>query len=173
MKRRRFHSPAHPGSGRARLSPRREALVYIILGVLWASGIGWLVFHYFLRQATEFGLLPHPLETWWLRLHGAAAFATLWLIGVLWAIHLVPAWKARRRLSGVALTALLALLALSGYLLYYASGDDARAAIALLHWIIGAALPLALLPHVLSGRSARITHYETTESSKVQSRASR
>ncbi|MEO6341749.1 MAG: hypothetical protein ABIO49_01245 [Dokdonella sp.] len=146
------------------MSQRREALVYIILGVLWASGIGWLVFHYFLYQTTEFGLLPHPLETWWLRLHGAAAFATLWLIGLLWAIHLVPAWKARRRTSGIVLGVLLAVLVLSGYLLYYASGDDARVAIALLHWIIGAALPLAVLPHVLRGRHARIAHDEVTGS---------
>lgn len=154
MKHRRFHSPLHPASGRARLSARREALVYIILGVLWASGIGWLLFHYFLGQTTEFGALPHPLESWWLRLHGAAAFATLWLIGLLWAIHVVPAWKARRRVSGIVLGALLALLVVSGYLLYYASGDDARAAIALVHWIFGVALPLAVLPHVLRGRRA-------------------
>lgn len=164
MKHRRFQLPVHPVSGRARLPQRREALVYIILGVLWASGIGWLVVHYFLRQVTEFGLLPNPLEAWWLRLHGAAAFATLWLIGLLWAIHLVPAWKTRRRISGIVLAVLLAVLALSGYLLYYASDDDARAAIALLHWIIGAALPLALLPHVLRGRHTRITHDELKES---------
>lgn len=160
MKHRRFHAPVHPASGRARLSQRREALVYIVLGVLWASGIGWLAFHYFLRQTTEFGLLPHPLEAWWLRLHGAAAFATLWLIGLLWAIHLLPAWKSRRRISGIALTLLLAVLVLSGYFLYYASGDDARAVIALLHWITGAALPLAVLPHVLRGRLARVAHEE-------------
>ncbi len=164
MKHRRFHSPLHPVSGRARLSQRREALVYIVLGVLWASGIGWLAFHYLLLQTTEFGLLPHPLEAWWLRLHGAAAFATLWLIGLLWAIHLVPAWKMRRRISGIALAVLLAVLVLSGYLLYYAGGDDARAVIALLHWIIGAALPLALLPHVLRRRRGGIAHYEGTGS---------
>jgi hypothetical protein len=134
------------------LSPRREVLVYAILGVLWTSGVGWLVFHYFLRQAGDFGELPHPLEPWWLRLHGAAAFATLWLLGLLWAIHVVPGWKARRRSSGVVLGIVLAALVLSGYLLYYAGGDEMRTAIALVHWIVGAALPLFLLPHVLRGR---------------------
>jgi hypothetical protein len=151
MKHRRFHAPA--ATGRARLSPRREITVYVVLGVLWGSGIGWLVFHYFLRQAGEFGELPHPLEAWWLRLHGAAAFATLWLSGLLWAVHLVPAWKSRRRASGIALAIVLTVLVPSGYLLYYAADDALRAATALLHWLIGAALPLALLPHVLRGRS--------------------
>ena len=127
--------------------------MYGIVGLLWASGIGWLVFHYFLRQVGEFGAMPHPLEAWWLRLHGAAAFASLWLIGVLWAIHLVPAWNARRRNSGIVLGVALALLVLSGYLLYYVGGDAARAAIALAHWLIGVVLPLPLLLHGLRGRS--------------------
>ncbi|MEO7062976.1 MAG: hypothetical protein ABI082_04275 [Dokdonella sp.] len=152
MKLHRFQSPH---AGRARLPPRREALVHVVLGTVWISGVGWLVFHYFLRQASEFGELPHPLETWWLRLHGAAAFATLWLLGMLWVIHLVPGWRARRRSSGIVLAGMLALLSVSGYLLYYAGGDDARAAIALVHWVVGAALPLFLLPHVLRGRQPR------------------
>ena len=156
MKHRRFLSPKHPAAGRARLSQRREMLVYVIFSVLWASGVGWLVFHNFLRQPGEFGELPHPSEAWWLRLHGAASFATLWLIGVLWAVHLVPAWKARRRASGIVLSVVLAVLVLSGYLLYYASGDEARGIIALVHWIIGAALPLFVLPHVLRGRHVMI-----------------
>ena len=96
MKHRRFHPPAHPTAARARLSPRRERLVYIVFGLLWASGAGWLAFHYFLRQSGEFGEMPHPLEPWWLRLHGAAAFAGLCLTGLLWAVDLLPAWKAAR-----------------------------------------------------------------------------
>jgi len=127
-------------------------LVYAILGVLWASGIGWLVFHYFLRQAGEFGELPHPFEAWWLRLHGAAGFATLWLLGLLWVVHLVPGWKVRRRPSGVVLGSLFGVLVVSGYCLYYAGGDESRAVIALVHWLVGAALPVFLLPHVLRGR---------------------
>ncbi|MFC5489484.1 hypothetical protein [Dokdonella soli] len=155
MKHRRFHQPAHPALARARLSPRREALVYWILGLLWTSGIGWLVFHYFLRQAGEFGEMSHPLEAWWLRLHGAGAFAGLWLIGLLWAIHLVPGWKSRRRPSGIVLSGLLSVLVLSGYLLYYAGGDRMHEVVALVHWLVGLALPLPLLLHGLRGRRAR------------------
>jgi hypothetical protein len=66
---------------------------------------------------------------------------------------LVPAWKNRRRASGIVLAGVMAVLVLSGYLLYYASDDALRATTALLHWIIGAALPLSLLPHVLRGRT--------------------
>jgi len=152
MKLRRFHSPTHPTAARARLSPRRERLVYVVFGLLWASGVGWLAFHYFLRQSGEFGEMPNPLEPWWLRLHGAAAFAGLWLIGLLWAIHLVPAWKARRRSSGIVLGVATALLVLSGYLIYYVGDEGARDAIVLAHWLVGLALPLPLLLHALRGR---------------------
>ena len=155
MKHRRFQQPAHPASARTRLSLRREALVYGVFGLLWISGVGWLVFHYFLRLASEFGEMPHPLEAWWLRLHGAGAFAGLWLIGLLWAIHLVPGWKSRRRPSGVVLSALTAVLVLSGYLLYYAGGDRVHAVVALAHWLVGLALPLPLLLHGVRGRRAR------------------
>ena len=154
MKHRRFQQPAHPALARARLSPRREALVYWVFGLLWFSGVGWLVFHYFLRQASEFGEMPHALETWWLRLHGAGAFAGLWLIGLLWAIHLLPGWKARRRPSGIVLSVLTAVLVLSGYLLYYAGGERVHAVVALAHWMIGLALPLPLLLHGLRARRA-------------------
>jgi hypothetical protein len=40
------------------------------------------------------------------------------------------------------------LRALTGYLLYYASGDSVRQAVSLTHWIIGIGLPLSLLIHL-------------------------
>ena len=129
--------------------------MYGVFAVLWCSGAAWLVLRYLLRPTSEFGELPNPLEAWSLRVHGAAAFATLWLLGMLWAIHLAPAWKARRRTSGIVLGAIAGLLVLSGYLLYYAGGDAVREWVAWLHWGIGLALPLPLLVHALRGRTAR------------------
>jgi hypothetical protein len=155
MKHRRFHQPTHPASAKGRLSPRREAFVYAIFGALWTSGIAWLVFHYFLRQSGEFGELPHPLEAWSLRLHGAAGFFGLWLLGVLWATHLIPAWRARRRSSGIVLTSVAVVLVVTGYLLYYVGDESARDLIAWAHWGIGIALPLPFLLHALRGRTAR------------------
>jgi predicted MFS family arabinose efflux permease len=74
MKHRRFHPPAHVGAPKGRLSTRRERLVHAGFAALWATGVGWLVFRYFMRGTSEFGELPHPAEAWWLCLHGAAAF---------------------------------------------------------------------------------------------------
>lgn len=129
-----------------RLSRRHERLVWAILGLTWLSGALWLLFRYGLQQAGEFGPLPHPLQGWWLRLHGAAAFAALWLFGLLWGLHIPRGWaQGRRRRSGGSVALAAGVLVLSGWLLYYGS-EDLRAFAAPLHWGLGlAALPLALL----------------------------
>lgn len=129
-----------------RLSRRHERLVWAILSLTWASGALWLLFRYGLQQPGEFGPLPHPLQGWWLRLHGAAAFAALWLLGLLWGLHIPRGWtQGRRRRSGGSVAAAAGVLVLSGWTLYYGS-EDLRALAAPLHWGLGlAALPLALL----------------------------
>ena len=57
-------------------APHKRAL-YAVFVLLWLSGALWLAFHYFLRVAAEFGATAHPLEIWWLRLHGMMGFAAL------------------------------------------------------------------------------------------------
>jgi len=144
-----------------RLSRRHEWLVWLILGATWGSGLLWLVFHYWLMQNGEFGPLPHPLEGWWLRLHGAGAFATLWLLGLLWAVHMTRAWPlSLRRRTGLGMGVTASVLVLSGFLLYY-GGESLRAYAAPLHWGLGlATLPLALL-HMRRRTQARRAHEGT------------
>lgn len=139
-------------AGTARMRPGRRRLVNAIgLGV-WASGVLWLVFHTFLQVKGEFGLGPHPLEPWWLKLHGAFAFAALWTFGILWGVHVGQGWaQGRRRWSGSVLFGVLLALIVTGYLLYYAGSDEARAAVSIAHWAIG----LPILPLYLAHRLVR------------------
>ncbi|HEY8010861.1 MAG TPA: hypothetical protein VIE67_07650 [Rudaea sp.] len=164
MKKRHAHMHAHVGppySGRLSRSHRR--MVCGILTAAWLSGILWLVFHYFLMRRGEFGAEPHPLEAWWLRLHGAAAFASLWLGGLVWAVHVRSGLaRPKRRISGMLLIALFVVLAASGYLLYYAGDDALRDAVRLVHWLIGVALIVPFLIHSLRARSARHARLEQT-----------
>jgi hypothetical protein len=129
-----------------RLSRRHQRWVWSILGLAWASGAIWLVFHYGFVQHGEFGDLPHPLEGWSLRLHGAAAFASLWLLGLLWGLHITRAWPTKkRRATGIVMLSAAGVLVLSGYLLYY-GGETLRDIAAPLHWVLGLlALPLAIV----------------------------
>ena len=79
----------HPSARAARLTQRRRWMVYGVGGGLWLTGILWLIFHYFLARETALGPSPNPLEHWWLSLHGLFAFATLWVLGLLWGAHIV------------------------------------------------------------------------------------
>lgn len=131
-------------------------LVYAATAALVLSGGLWLLLHYFLRGEGEFGPMPNPLEHLMLAVHGAAAMIGLFVLGSLLPVHLLRGWQQRRNLlSGLSLLAVQAVLILSGYALYYASGDDFRAATSLVHWVIGLGLSGLLVWHIVMGRRGR------------------
>ena len=133
-----------------RLSSRTRLTLSLVGIGLWGSGGLWLIFHYFLRRPGPWGPEPHMLEPWWLRLHGLFAFATLWLIGLLCALHIARAWQSgRHRWSGSILFAWLLVLTLTGYLLIYAGEDGVWGLVSPSHWIAGLALPVAYGVHRL------------------------
>ena len=135
---------------------RRWALYIIGIGV-WLTGGLWLLFHYFFVEQGEFGPKIHPLEPWWLELHGAFGFAAIWIFGLLWGIHVTRAWPGfRRRWSGGFMTGVIAWLILSGYLLYYVGNEDARSVVSILHWGIGLASPFCFGFHRLHFRKRRV-----------------
>jgi hypothetical protein len=122
---------------------------------LFVSGVAWLVLHYFCQLAGPYGAETNPLEPWSLRLHGGFAALALVLLGSMIPGHIAPALSARRHLlSGLGMLAAWSVLALTGYLLYYAGGESFRQDVSLVHWIVGLGLPLSLLLH-LRNRAAR------------------
>jgi hypothetical protein len=134
---------------------RRLALYTVGLGV-WLSGALWLLFHYFLERPGPFGVSPHPLEPWWLWLHGACAFATIWTFGWLWSAHIRKGWGiGRKRPSGGLLVAILVGLTLTGHLLYYLSQEQARTITSFLHWSAGLACPIPFALHRLRNPASR------------------
>ena len=128
---------------------QRWQLSIIGIGV-WLSGGLWLLFHYFFGKQGDFGPVENPLTPWWLRLHGAFAFAFLWMFGLLWGTHITVAWpRKRRRRSGGVLAGVFAVLIVSGYLLYYVGDDTIRPLIYILHWGIGLGSPAFFFAHRL------------------------
>jgi hypothetical protein len=130
-----------------RIKRGRRWMTYAVGMGLWGTGAVWLVFHYFLQTKSEFGTEENPLTHWWLAAHGLFAFGMLWVFGLLWGQHIVGGWKSgRHRITGSLLFAVLAVLIATGYLLYYAAGDETRATVSLIHWGLGLA---ALVPFIL------------------------
>ena len=139
-----------------RLSSGHRMCLFGVFAAAFLTGVAWWVLHRWFQVAGEFGPSPHPAEYWLIRLHGAAAFATLVLLGSLLPLHVKRAWLARRnRRSGGLMLLLNALLALTGYALYYAGGETFRATASTAHLLLGLALPLLLVVHILRGRRSR------------------
>jgi len=136
---------------RQRLSRRHRAALYACSLALFVSGCGWLISHYLLRGA-DLGDTPHPSEPWWMRLHGAAMLGFLVAFGALLPRHVAQGWRERvNRASGVSMVILVAVLALSGYGLYYLVDDTLRAWVGVLHWSVGLAAAALLGLHVVRG----------------------
>ena len=133
-----------------RLAGWQRITLYAAGSLLLGTGVLWLALH--TSRAAD--ALPSPLEPWAMKLHGLAAFAALFMFGVLAASHVPHGWRlshrwrwARQRGSGLALCALAALLALTSYLLYYFAPEGVRAALGWIHSALGAAALPLLLAH--------------------------
>lgn len=136
--------PAAP----TRPTPGIRRTLYAVGVAVWLSGVLWWTFDKYMLQRSDFGVSENPLQVWWLRLHAGTATATVWLFGYLSAIHVQRNWKGGvRRNSGLVFVVTLALLTISGYLLYYVEADRPLAMITQLHWVVGLCAPLAFLLH--------------------------
>lgn len=139
-----------------RLGKRHEASVLVCVAALVITGLLWLLFHFFVVVQGEFGEQHHPLEAWWLRLHGLAGMGALLLFGSLMPLHIRNAWQhGANRWSGGTLVVLMSVLTVSAYALYYAGGEQTRPWISTFHWVAGCVLGLSLPVHVLQRRRNR------------------
>jgi hypothetical protein len=146
-----------PNTRSAKLARWQIWLLTISGTVLWLSGAAWLLLHYYGQIEGEFGPETNPLEPWLLRLHGLVLIPALLGFGGLFVVHMPKGWKNRyQRNLGVALTALTAMLILTGYLLYYVGDDAVRSWSSIIHWAIGLAAPIIFIWHYLGGHKPRI-----------------
>jgi len=137
---------------RTRLSARHRRWLYLFASLLWLSGLAWLIAHYALRPGDPLSG-AHPSEPWWLRVHGAAVIGFLVAFGALLPGHIWRGWRqGLNRASGLAIIAVVAILTLSGYGLYYLVSDEWRGWTSLIHWTIGSSSALALVLHVWLGK---------------------
>lgn len=136
-----------------RLSQRHERWLYAIGVWVFLSGIGWLADHYLFAVSEDFADPHAASEPLWLRLHGAAAMAALVAFGSLLPGHIARAWRVRiNHRTGLLMVGLVALLAVTGYGLYYAGDEETRPWISMAHWLTGLLVALGLALHVHLGK---------------------
>ncbi len=137
---------------RTRLSARHRRSLDFFAILLWASGVAWLIAHYALRSSDPLAG-AHPSEPWWLRLHGGAVIGFLVAFGALLPGHIRRGWRQElNRASGLTMIVVAAVLALTGYGLYYVVDDAWRASTSVIHWVVGLASAIALTVHVWLGK---------------------
>ncbi len=133
-------------------TPLRRAL-YASLGMLFVSGVAWLVLHYFFASETDYGVVPAPYEPLTLQIHGVLVPIFMLVFGALFPIHIRKAFKARKNLlTGLCMLSALFVLIATGYLLYYSGNETMRSISSIGHSIIGLAIAPLLCIHIIRGR---------------------
>jgi hypothetical protein len=129
------------------LSRRISIALLGVLTALWLSGSYWLLLHYVWARPGEFGVIRHPLEAPTLLVHGVIAMAALFLLGWFAGRHAGAASSGRRVASGWLLTLLTAVLVMAGCAQLFLTSAVWQEALAVVHEVIGAALPIPVLVH--------------------------
>ena len=137
--------------------PRAQRLaVYWIVGTLWLSGCAWLCLDWLFARRGLFGATPHPLQAPLLSVHGIVAILSMYLFGWIGSRHVLYWWPARlRRLGGALLAATIGLLAVSGFLLFFLSDDDAQRVASVAHEILGIVVSVFAIQHWFFVRRGR------------------
>jgi len=94
----------------------------------------------------------------------AAAHATLSLlmaaiIGALWSIHMRAGWRRRKNHhSGLSLLIIMVLLGITAMGIYYFGDEQFSMLSSVTHMLMGIAIPVLLLVHVIYGRKSQAHH---------------
>jgi hypothetical protein len=150
MTRRGHHRQPLAGTG-IKLHRRLYWILLIIFTGVAASGALWSVLSDVLRRE------PDELQHVLMQVHGAFAFLSMMVLGMLVPQHIRFGWNAwRNRWSGGAMVGIATVLVLTGYALYYAD-EQLRDWSKWIHLGIGL-LAIAAMPlHVWLGRHKRRT----------------
>ena len=130
--------------------------IYFVFGGVWLTGCIWLVLHLYYAAPDEFGITRHPWEPTLLWVHGVLSIVVAYLFGWTMARHASEGWRLhKRRISGGLLTFVVAVLSISGFMLFFVTSDGWQMQSARVHEVIGVLVTLFAVEHwrVLNGRT--------------------
>ena len=132
-----------------------KVLLFGVLALSWISGITFFILLRMVRVEGEFGPEQHPFQYPVLQIHGAAAFLMIISYGYLLASHVRVSWKTKKnRIFGISLVACHGWMIISGYVLYYLSGEGLayKNLVSYAHFSIGFMYPFLLFCHMRKGQ---------------------
>jgi cytosine/uracil/thiamine/allantoin permease len=123
---------------------------FVLLGMLGCSltGTAYLLGHEFEIHRALLG--THTVLAW----HGVAAILASIALGSILPFHLKAGLKSKRKLfSGFSQLGFLAILMISGALLYYGP-EEIRKSVVLIHWLVGLIFFAVFLVHGVYSRKS-------------------
>lgn len=138
-----------------RLSITMRVMVWSMLTILWVTGTIWLTLVW---SSPPIELDQHVAawESFLMRVHGGGAMLALLILGALVPLHVLPSWRrGRNRISGMSICALMIVLIVTAFGIYYAGDDQWRAVLSGTHKVVGLASPMLLAGHIWLGRRTR------------------
>ena len=127
--------------------------LYSILSLAFLSGALWFSFDRFVRVAGPLGEDHHPLQAWFLRIHGVMIYGVLLSLGYMIHAHIRPGLKGKRgRRTGIPMLLFFAAMIVTALIQLYWTDSPFRDNTALVHTYMGLSLPLFFIGHVISAR---------------------
>jgi hypothetical protein len=134
-----------------RLSSSFRYAIYAAFAILLLTGAGWL-FANWQKEFSDDEIWQQSIA-YLLMVHGGTAMAALLLLGALFPLHLVRAWRARKnRISGSAMATFNAVLIVTAFGLYYLGSETLRPWMSWIHIAAGFSLGVLFPLHIYLGR---------------------
>jgi hypothetical protein len=134
-----------------RLSSSFRYAIYAAFAILLLTGAGWL-FANWQKEFSDDEIWQQSIA-YLLMVHGGTAMAALLLLGALFPLHLVRAWRARKnRISGSAMATFNAVLIVTAFGLYYLGSETLRPWMSWIHIAAGFSLAVLFPLHIYLGR---------------------
>jgi hypothetical protein len=134
-----------------RLSSSFRYAIYACFAVLLLTGAGWLVADW--QKDVSSDEIWQQSMAYLLMVHGGTAMAALLLLGALFPVHLMRAWRARKnRISGSMMATFNAMLIVTAFGLYYLGSETLRPWMSWIHIAAGFSLGVWLPVHIHLGR---------------------
>ena len=119
--------------------------------MLVLTGAGWLVADW--QKEISSDEIWQQSIAYFLMVHGGTAMAVLLLLGALFPVHLIRAWRARKnRISGSAMATFNAILIVTAFGLYYLGSETLRPWMSWIHIAAGFSIALMFPLHIYLGR---------------------
>jgi len=133
------------------LDRRFRWTVYAVFGVLFLTGLAWIVADQ-LKDSAESEFWQKAAANL-LMIHGGSAMITLLLLGALFPVHVTRAWRTGiNRVTGSVMVSINVVLVLTAFGLYYLGPDNFRLWVSDTHIVVGLALPVVVFLHIWLGR---------------------